>query len=96
MINARTLEWYSLKAREPYEYRDFIESDWKAVPSSLDWADFIVAPEPGTPSLETIIPNAAMAAAIIDLISGDLRFRQISRIPSPDGRGGFCIYSKTK
>lgn len=96
MINARTLEWYSLKAREPYEYRDFIESDWKAVPSSFDWADFIVAPEPGTPSLETIIPNAAMAAAIIDRISQDPRFRQISRIPSPDGRGGFCIYSKTK
>ncbi len=96
MINARTLEWYSLKAREPYQYKDFIECNWKAVPPSLDWADFIVVPEPGTPSLETIVPNAAMAAAIIDLISKDPRFTDISRIPSPDGRGGFRVYRKIR
>ncbi len=96
MINARTLEWYSLKAREPYQHKDFIECNWKAVPPSLDWADFIVVPEPGTPSLETIVPNAAMAAVIIDLVSRDPRFRQLSRIPSPDGKGGFRIYSKTR
>ncbi len=96
MINARTLEWYSLKAREPYQYKDFIECNWKAVSPSLDWSDFIVVPEPGTPSLETIVPNAAMAPAIIDLISKDPRFTEISWIPSPDGRGGFRIYSKTR
>jgi hypothetical protein len=96
MINARTLEWYSLKAREPYLYRDFIESDWNAVPASMEWADYIIAPEAGTPSLESIVPNAKMSADLIASIDKDSKFRLISRIPSPDGNGGFRIYSKNK
>lgn len=96
MINARTLEWYSLKARESYQYRDYIECDWKAVPASLDWADYIILIEPDTPSLETIVPNATMASSMMDSISLDSRFREIKKIPSPDGKGGFRIYAKIR
>lgn len=96
MINARTLEWYSLKARDPYVYKDFIECNWNAVPSSMEWADYIIAPEPETPSLESIVPNAKMSPELIARIDHDSRFRLISRIPSPDSKGGFRIYSKTR
>ena len=94
MINARTLEWYSLLNREPFLYRDFIESDWNAVPPSLEWADIVVVPEKGTPSLETIIPNAAMTERMVAQLDHDPRFRLIESIPSPHSGPGFRIYSK--
>jgi len=94
MINARTLEWYSLLKHEPLLYKDFIESDWSAVPRSLDWADIVVVPEKGTPSIESIIPNAAMTEGMVVQLDHDPRFQLIERIPSPNGKGGFRIYSK--
>jgi 4-amino-4-deoxy-L-arabinose transferase-like glycosyltransferase len=94
LINARTLEWYTLVHREPYLYRDFIENDWRAVPRSLEWADVVVVPEQGTPSLETIIPNAAMATQMVKLLDHDARFELVQCIPSPHNGPGFRIYSK--
>jgi hypothetical protein len=94
MINARTLEWYSLLNREPFLYKDFIESDWNAVPRSLEWADIVVVPEKGTPSLETIIPNAAMTGRIVAQLDHDPRFQLLEIIPSPHSGPGFRIYSK--
>ncbi len=94
LINARTLEWYTLLHREPFLYRDFIESDWKVVPQSLDWADIVIVPEPGTPSLETIIPNAAMAAQMVKLLDQDARFQLIENISSPHSGPGFRLYAR--
>jgi hypothetical protein len=94
MINARTLEWYTLLRHEPFLYKDFIESDWKAVPRSLEWADVVIVPEKGTPSLETIIPNAAMADQMVELMDHDSRFLLLERVASPHQGPGFRIYSK--
>jgi len=96
MINARTLEWYSLLHHEPFFYRDFIESDWKAVPGSLDWADIVIVPEKGTPSIETIIPNAAMTERMVAQLERDPRFQLLERIPSPHSGPGFRIYAKQR
>jgi hypothetical protein len=94
MINARTLEWYSLLHHDPFLYKDFIESDWKVVPSSLDWADYVIVPEKGTPSLETMIPNAAMAEKMVDQLDHDTRFQLLERLSSPQNGSGFRIYAK--
>jgi hypothetical protein len=94
MINARTLEWYTLRHHEPFLYKDFIESDWSAVPRSLEWADIVVVPEKGTPSIETIIPNAAMADTMENRLDHDDRFQLIERLPSPHNGPGFRIYAK--
>jgi hypothetical protein len=96
MINARTLEWYSLLGREPFIYKDFIESDWKVVPTSLEWADYVIVPEPGTPSLETIIPNAAMSERMINQLNHDPSFQLLKIIPSPHSGPGFRIYAKQR
>jgi len=94
MINARTLEWYSLLHHEPFLYQDFIESDWRVVPQRLDWADVVVVPEKGTPSIESIIPNAVMADKMVEQLEHDNRFRLILRLPSPHNGPGFRIYAK--
>lgn len=94
MINARTLEWYSLLNREPFVFKDFFENDWQAVRQNLDWADIVVVPEKGTPSIETILPNASMAGRMVEQLDRDPRFKLLERLGSPHGGPGFRIYTK--
>jgi len=94
MINARTMEWYTLLERGPFEYKDFYEYDLRAVPTRLEWADVVVVPEMETPSIEHITPGAEMAESIINILDRDPRFNLYKRFGSPHNGPGFRIYVK--